>query len=232
MKVQHTEPISQTILNPRETATVNANRAYRRYFVKQVFFIFLCCYFNLKHILSYSLYIFIYECHMHMHQPEPSVCLSLSDTCTLFHTVCLHLMFLWKEVIPRCFVPRVFSACTATVPFAFKWTSSNIEACSGEVLQSSCVKWWLLGVTLSSLSPFSLFFFCFIHLSPSLSRPLSSYFICLHFLWSLWPLPSPRCPPMLPLYALLGLHIDDVLPAGLARQAAVLLWDPPQPDLR
>lgn len=40
MKVQHTEPISQTILNPRETATVNANRAYRRYFVKQVFLFF------------------------------------------------------------------------------------------------------------------------------------------------------------------------------------------------
>lgn len=139
--------------------------------LSKFFFFFLCCYFNLKHILSYSLYIFIYECHMHMHQPEPSVCLSLSDTCTLFHTVCLHLMFLWKEVIPRCFVPRVFSACTATVPFAFKWTSSNIEACSGEVLQSSCVKWWLLGVTLSSLSPFSLFFFVLsISLPPSPGR--------------------------------------------------------------
>lgn len=29
-----------------------------------------------------------------------------------------------------------------------------------------------------------------------------------------------------------GLHADDVLPAGLARQAIVLLRDPAQPDLR
>lgn len=69
-----------------------------------------------------------------------------------------------------------FLACTST---AFKWTSSNIEAKSGliwelavEVLQSSCVKWLLLGVTVSSLSFLSIF----ISLPPSSGRfpPTSS----------------------------------------------------------
>ncbi len=37
MQVQHSEPILQTILNPKKTETVKANRAYMRYFVKQIF---------------------------------------------------------------------------------------------------------------------------------------------------------------------------------------------------
>lgn len=40
------------------------------------------------------------------------------------------------------------------------------------------------------------------------------------------------CPPLLPFCAFPGLHADNVLPAGLARQATVLLRDPAQPDLR
>lgn len=37
MQEQRSELISEAILNPSKTATVKANRAYRRYFVKQIF---------------------------------------------------------------------------------------------------------------------------------------------------------------------------------------------------
>ena len=178
--------------------------------------------------------------HTHTHQTL-TICLGLSSPrwhVHTLHTVCLNLMFLWKAIFPAALC---WEFCTATVPFAFKWTSSNIEAASSLIwepaVERQCEMLAFWGNPLFSLSclsissllfaihlPLSLFLsFC---LSPDCISSFSSVILSLS-------LPSsPLCPFLPSLCALSGLHIDDVLPAGLARQAAVVLWDPSQPHLR
>lgn len=117
-----------------------------------------------------------------LHQP-PTICFSHSNphthTRTHFHTAALTRYL--KEVIPYCVVLGAFPAPVA-VPFGFKWTSSNIEACLGLTVecsrgfQSNCLKWLLFGgnmLSFLSVSPW--------HLSCSFLCTFQDYTLTMYF---------------------------------------------------